>query len=110
MKKVNRRMLLVAVLLVLGASAATFAQKASRDSVVCLNRYWLCSIRGGYDFNPNTRGANRFLDEKGGFNLGFGFDHYWKWFGVTKMTDTKVRTKVPDGVGKKMLILSIAYS
>ena len=82
MKKVNRRMFLVAVLLVLGASAATFAQKASRDSVVCLNRYWLFSIRGGYDFNPNTRGANRFLDEKGGFNLGFGFDHYWKWFGV----------------------------
>ena len=82
MKKVNRRMFLVAALLVLGASAATFAQKASRDSVVCLNRYWLFSIRGGYDFNPNTRGANRFLDEKGGFNLGFGFDHYWKWFGV----------------------------
>lgn len=41
MKKVNRRMFLVAVLLVLGVSAATFAQKASRDSVVCLNRYWL---------------------------------------------------------------------
>ncbi len=81
MKKNTRKILLLALLLVTGISSTLFAQQSGRETTECVNRYWQFSLRGGYDFSP-TEDMARYLNTKGGFNIGFGLDHYWKWFGL----------------------------
>lgn len=81
MKRNTRKILLLALLIVAGTTSALFAQKSGKEITECVNRYWQFSLRGGYDFSP-TEDMARYLNTKGGFNIGFGLDHYWKWFGL----------------------------
>lgn len=66
--------------------------KAKHDSVVCHNRHWQFSWRGGYNLLTMHPDALRMAKMRGGAYMGFGVDHYWKWFGVGADVDYVVGT------------------
>ena len=86
----------IAILTIAGTIAAEAQtkrnNKAKRDSVVCHNRHWQFSWRGGYNLLTMQPDALRMAKMKGGAYLGFGLDHYWNWFGLGADVDYVVGT------------------
>ena len=86
----------IAILTIAGTIAAEAQtkrnNKAKRDSVVCHNRHWQFSWRGGYNLLTMHPDALRMAKMKGGAYLGFGLDHYWNWFGLGADVDYVVGT------------------
>ena len=86
----------IAILTIAGTIAAEAQtkrnNKAKRDSVVCHNRHWQFSWRGGYNLLTMHPDALRMAKMKGGAYMGFGLDHYWNWFGLGADVDYVVGT------------------
>ena len=85
-----------AILTIVGTITAEAQTKkinrAKRDSVVCHNRHWQFSWRGGYNIFNTHPDVLRMAKMKGGAYMGFGVDHYWKWFGLGADVDYVVGT------------------
>lgn len=85
-----------AILTIVGSITAEAQTKkinrAKRDSVVCHNRHWQFSWRGGYNIFNTHPDVLRMAKMKGGAYMGFGVDHYWKWFGLGADVDYIVGT------------------
>ncbi|WP_158611121.1 OmpA family protein [Prevotella sp. OH937_COT-195] len=99
-----KKLLLSAVLFLLGMTAS-FAQVSVNTGPEYLNRHWQFSLHGGYDFGLNHGNSYRYLDFKGGPNIGIGVDHYWSWFGlgldgdyITNKPEIDVDGVVPNGL------------
>ena len=97
----------IAILTIAGTIAAEAQtkrnNKAKRDSIVCNNRHWQFSWRGGYNLLTLHPDALRMAKMKGGAYLGFGLDHYWNWFGLGADVDYVVGTpKFNETVGGRL--------
>ncbi|MEI9957344.1 MAG: hypothetical protein WDM90_13870 [Ferruginibacter sp.] len=79
MKKIINKLLLMALLF---AATITKAQTpVGFREMNQLKPYWQFAPRIGYDI-PTYDNNTRYIDYKGGIDLGLSADYYWSWFGL----------------------------
>lgn len=67
---------IITLLLVIASLWSMQAQEDHPD-----HNYWQFSPRVGYDM-PTYNNNTPYIDYKGGLDIGFSVDYYWKWFGL----------------------------